>query len=64
MRSAIVRDGPADGAVALWVGRAPHSKGAGQFNRATQALRQTGSAFKPFRSYASRARSWEGFSLR
>lgn len=36
-----------DGAVrAMTGGRNPHAEG--QFNRATQALRQTGSAFKPF----------------
>ena len=28
--------------------RAQHPRSAGQFNRATQALRQTGSTFKPF----------------
>ena len=38
-----------DGAVRAMVGgRAIGGKSAGQFNRATQALRQTGSSFKPF----------------
>ncbi len=37
----------ADGAVRAMVG-GRRTQGAGQFNRATQALRQTGSAFKPF----------------
>lgn len=38
-----------DGAVRAMVGgRAIGGKSPGQFNRATQALRQTGSAFKPF----------------
>ncbi|MCB1366307.1 MAG: transglycosylase domain-containing protein [Rhodobacteraceae bacterium] len=37
----------ADGAVRAMVG-GRRSKVAGQFNRATQALRQTGSSFKPF----------------
>ena len=38
-----------DGAVRAMVGgRAIGRAGAGQFNRATQALRQTGSSFKPF----------------
>ncbi len=38
-----------DGAVRAMVGgRAIDGKGPGQFNRATQALRQTGSSFKPF----------------
>ncbi|TNC71835.1 transglycosylase domain-containing protein [Rubellimicrobium roseum] len=36
----------ADGAVRAMVGG--RQSGAGQFNRATQALRQTGSSFKPF----------------
>ncbi|MEM8848589.1 MAG: transglycosylase domain-containing protein [Pseudomonadota bacterium] len=37
----------ADGAVRAMVG-GRNTRGAGQFNRATQAVRQTGSAFKPF----------------
>ena len=37
----------ADGAVRAMVG-GRNTRGAGEFNRATQALRQTGSAFKPF----------------
>ncbi|MEM8823704.1 MAG: PBP1A family penicillin-binding protein [Pseudomonadota bacterium] len=37
----------ADGAVRAMVG-GRDTRGAGQFNRATQAVRQTGSAFKPF----------------
>ena len=37
----------ADGAVRAMVGGRDR-RGAGQFNRATQALRQTGSPFKPF----------------
>ena len=38
-----------DGAIRAMVGgRAVDGKGAGQFNRTTQALRQTGSSFKPF----------------
>ncbi|PWJ22219.1 transglycosylase domain-containing protein [Jannaschia seohaensis] len=37
----------ADGAVRAMVG-GRNTRGAGQFNRATQAIRQTGSAFKPF----------------
>jgi 1A family penicillin-binding protein len=41
----------ADGAVRAMVG-GRNTRGAGQFNRAVQAVRQTGSAFKPF-VYAS-----------
>ncbi|GIT92562.1 glycosyl transferase family 51 [Jannaschia pagri] len=37
----------ADGAVRAMVG-GRNTRGAGQFNRATQAVRQTGSSFKPF----------------
>ncbi|MEM7642479.1 MAG: transglycosylase domain-containing protein [Pseudomonadota bacterium] len=37
----------ADGAVRAMVG-GRNTRGSGQFNRATQAVRQTGSAFKPF----------------
>ncbi len=38
----------ADGAVRAMVGGRKFKGVAGQFNRATQAMRQTGSAFKPF----------------
>jgi penicillin-binding protein 1A len=46
-QAAIVIMAP-DGAVRAMVGGRDYGAGEGQFNRATQALRQTGSLFKPF----------------
>ena len=47
----------ADGAVRAMVGGRKFKGVAGQFNRAIQAKRQTGSSFKPF-VYADRAGPW------
>ncbi|MBM2575821.1 PBP1A family penicillin-binding protein [Jannaschia sp. Os4] len=48
----------ADGAVRAMVGGRA-TRGAGQFNRATQAVRQTGSAFKPFVYAAALDLGWD-----
>ena len=52
----------ADGAVRAMVG-GRNTRGAGQFNRATQARRQTGSAFKPFVYAAALDLGWRWNSL-
>ena len=52
----------ADGAVRAMVG-GRNTRGAGQFNRATQAHRQTGSAFKPFVYAAALDLGWRWDSL-
>ncbi|MEM7491010.1 MAG: penicillin-binding transpeptidase domain-containing protein, partial [Pseudomonadota bacterium] len=52
----------ADGAVRAMVG-GRDTRGAGQFNRATQAVRQTGSAFKPFVYAAALDLGWRFDSI-
>jgi 1A family penicillin-binding protein len=52
----------ADGAVRAMVG-GRNTRGAGQFNRATQAIRQTGSAFKPFVYAAALDLGWRYDSI-
>ncbi|MGB3405996.1 MAG: PBP1A family penicillin-binding protein [Jannaschia sp.] len=52
----------ADGAVRAMVG-GRNTRGAGQFNRATQAVRQTGSAFKPFVYAAALDLGWRFDSM-
>jgi membrane peptidoglycan carboxypeptidase len=52
----------ADGAVRAMVG-GRNTRGAGQFNRAIQAVRQTGSAFKPFVYAAALDLGWNHYSV-
>ncbi|UWQ21621.1 transglycosylase domain-containing protein [Jannaschia sp. W003] len=52
----------ADGAVRAMVG-GRNTRGAGQFNRAVQAVRQTGSAFKPFVYAAALDLGWSHYSV-
>ena len=52
----------ADGAVRAMVG-GRNTRGAGQFNRATQAVRQTGSSFKPFVYAAALDLGWRFDSM-
>ena len=52
----------ADGAVRAMVG-GRDTRGAGQFNRAVQAVRQTGSAFKPFVYAAALDLGWNHYSV-